>query len=94
MTKEEIESLRDLDRCLRFFYLCTVIQTDLKIERSILARSYYWYMKELADKNHRPELHDYLSRNYKRLHEWLTRHQPCFDHYAKTGEWNERKALS
>lgn len=93
MTDQEFALLADLDRCLRFFYLCTVLHTDLKIERAVVARSYYWYASLLLDTTKRPELAEYVRAHYRRLHEWLLRHQGCFKHYRDTGEWRECDAL-
>ncbi len=93
MSDEEFKLLQDIDRCLRFFYLCTVLHTDLKIERAIVARSYYWYASLLLDSGARPELAEYVRQHYRRLYEWLQRHKPCFQHYRDTGEWRECDAL-
>lgn len=93
LSNDEFELLQNLDRCLRFFYLCTVLHTDLKIERAVIARSYYWYASLLLDAQRRPELAEYVRMHYRRLYEWLQRHRDCFQHYRDTGEWRECDAL-
>lgn len=93
MSDQELQLLADVDRCLRFFYLCTVLHTDLRIERAVVARSYYWYASLLLDADQRPELAEYVRVHYRRLHEWLLRHRDCFRHYRDTGEWRECDAL-
>lgn len=85
----DIEVLKALDRCLRFFYLCTILHSDFKIEQSILARSYYWYARLLIDQESRPELAAYLARDYRRLSHWLHEHLPCFARYQETGTWDQ-----
>jgi hypothetical protein len=85
---EDIEMLHKLDRCLRFFFLCTVLSSDLQVEETAIARSYYFYLSILAEPGKRVELQQYLSRNYKRLDAWMKRHRDCLDRYRETGEWN------
>ncbi len=87
---EDLERLKALDRCLRFFYLCTVLHTDLKIEQAILARSYYWYARLLIDSERRPELATYVHQNYRRLSAWLHEYLPCFEAYRDSGRWDTR----
>lgn len=93
MSDQELQLLANLDRCLRFFYLCTVLHTDLKVERAVVARSYYWYASLLLDGQSRPELAEYVRIHYRRLYEWLQRHRVCFQHYRDTGRWRECDAL-
>lgn len=85
------DTLIELDRCLRFFYICSVFHTDLKIEKSILARSYYWHACTLTDAEKRPELEAYLRENYKRLSEWLDCQADYFEFYKKHGKWKAKK---
>lgn len=91
--RDEVADLIDLDRALRFFYVCTVLHGDLRIEQDVLARSYYWYANQLLDHEARPELHAYVERYFKRLHRWLVCHEPCFARYRKDGEWVEGLSL-
>lgn len=83
----EFERLQEIDRCLRFFYLCTVLHADLRIEQAVIARSYYFHANLLLDDKTRPDLATYVRRDYKRLTEWLTKNKPSFDHYRDTGTW-------
>jgi hypothetical protein len=46
---DDIEKLARLDRCLRFFFLCTVLNADLKVEEAAIARAYYYYVCVLAE---------------------------------------------
>lgn len=94
LDEDAVGVISELDRCLRFFYVCSVMHGDLRIEQSVVARSYYWYMRDLLDPDGKhPELLEYVKRYYRRLHVWLLRHEPCFEHYGKEGEWVSRKAL-
>lgn len=90
LSDSQIERLKEIDRCLRFFYLCTVLHTDLRIEQAILARSYYWYVRLLVDGTLRPELEEYVEANYRRLSQWVHEHLPCFDEYERSGRWKPR----
>lgn len=87
LRESDLELLREIDRLLRFFYLCTVLHTDLRIEQAIIARSYYFHAKLLLDDSVRPELANYVRKNYKRLTEWLVQNNPSFESYGSTGKW-------
>lgn len=90
----ELDRLAAVDRSLRFFYLCTVLHHDLKIEQDVVARSYYWFASQLLDRERRPELYRYVSTHYRRLHDWLLRHEPCFRGYQERGVWDPGLARS
>ncbi|MEQ9400233.1 MAG: GNAT family protein [Longimicrobiales bacterium] len=87
LTQDDERRLAEVDRTLRFLYLCTVLHSELRVEQSVLARSYYWYSQVVVHPSKRPELWAYVSENYPRLHEWLAVHEPCFDQYQATGRW-------
>ena len=93
LVDEEVELMIQLDRSLRFFYLCTVLQNDLKIEQGIITRSHYYYFAILDDRENRPDLDRYLSRYLPRLNEWLIRHRPALAHYRTTGTWQAWRAI-
>jgi len=86
--REDIESLARLDRCLRFFFLCTVLNADLKVEETAIARAYYYYICVLAEPGKRSELQAYIGKYYARLNSWMKRHKRCVDEYRKTGDWD------
>jgi hypothetical protein len=90
---EDIEMLARLDRCLRFFFLCTVLNADLKVEETAIARAYYYYVCVLAEPGKRCELQMYIAKYYARLNAWMKRHQRCMDEYRKTGDWDWRLVL-
>lgn len=85
---EDIEVLARLDRCLRFFFLCTVLNADLKVEETAIARAYYYYVCVLAESGKRCELQQYVAKYYARLNAWMKRHRRCMDEYRKTGDWD------
>jgi hypothetical protein len=85
---EDIEKLASLDRCLRFFFLCTVLNADLKVEETAIARAYYYYVCILAEPGKRCELQTYIAKCYVRLNAWMKRHQRCMDEYRRTGDWD------
>ncbi len=84
----DVESLARLDRCLRFFFLCTVLNSDLKVEETAIARAYYYYVCVLAEQGKRTELQAYISQFYPRLNHWMERHQRCMAKYRESGEWD------
>ena len=86
--QEDIAMLASLDRCLRFFFLCTVLNADLKVEETAIARAYYYYVCVLAESGKRCELQQYIGKYYARLNAWMTRHRNCMDEYRKTGDWD------
>ena len=88
----ELELIRQLDRCLRFFFVCTLLHADLKVEETAIARAYYYYVCVLAEHGRRTELAGYVQRYYKRLDQWMKIHEPCLDHYRDRGEWQKRLA--
>lgn len=85
---EDIDMLAKLDRCLRFFFLCTVLNADLKVEETAIARAYYYYVCVLAEPGKRAELQRYIRDYFARLDAWMKRHQRCMDNYRKTGDWD------
>jgi len=89
VSADDLKLQEELDRCLRFFYLCTVLHTDLKIEKAVVARSYYYYASLLLDPEDKPELARYVRKHMRRLTEWLERHKAAFSIYGATGEWRE-----
>jgi hypothetical protein len=89
---DDIEGLARLDRCLRFFFLCTVLNSDLKVEETAIARAYYYYVCVLAEPGKRTELRNYVSKYYVRLNAWMNRHQRCMSKYRATGEWDWKLA--
>lgn len=90
LNASDVNSLAALDRCLRFFFLCTVLTSDLKVEETAIARAYYYYLSLLAEPKKREELKQYITRNYKRLDTWMKRHKVCMERYRETGEWDWR----
>jgi hypothetical protein len=88
MSAPDVEVLAKLDRCLRFFFLCTILHTDLRVEETAIARAYYYYVCVLAEPDKRIELQEYIAKYYVRLDAWMARHQKCIEGYRKTGEWD------
>ena len=91
---EDIEMLARLDRCLRFFFLCTVLNSDLKVEETAIARAYYYYVCILAEPGKRLELQTYIAKCYVRLNAWMKRHKNCMEEYRRTGDWDWTLVLS
>jgi hypothetical protein len=89
----DVQILARLDRCLRFFFLCTVLNADLKVEETAVARAYYYYVCVLAEPGKRTELQAYIAKYYVRLNAWMKRHQPCLDEFRNTGKWDSTKVV-
>ncbi len=73
LVNEERAIIKDIDRCLRFFYLCSVMNNDLSIDKGSLSKAYYHYMDELVSDSN-PELKKYVSKYYPRLFCWINKH--------------------
>jgi hypothetical protein len=87
MTDDDAKTIRGLDRCLRFFYICTVL-ADMKVEEAVLAPAYYYYLTILADpvkpekRDQRKELRAYLKKYYPRLDTWIRSHKRTLDAFT------------
>jgi hypothetical protein len=79
-----LTKLTQIDRCLRFLYLCSVLNDTLRVDRALgveggaLRSAYYYYIGIILREEgvHRPELLAYTDRYYPRLTEWVQRHAP------------------
>jgi hypothetical protein len=89
-TDSSVEVLLRLDRCLRFFFLCTVLNADLRVEETVIARAYYYYLAYLAQAQGRTELQAYVKSEYPRLSSWIERNRAALDVYRQSGKWNPR----
>src|SRR4030095_7536657 len=74
---DEVQTLGKLDRCLRFFVVCAVLDKGLKIERKSLLLSYDYYVGILvnntkAGEYNRTELIKYVKDYYPTLLGWAT----------------------
>jgi len=82
----EVQVTTDLDRCLRFFVLCAVLNKDLGVEGNALLRSYYYHTALLAEISDPNAVEDadrrrsagemgllkwYLAAFYPRLCKWV-----------------------
>lgn len=82
----DVPALSDLDRCLRFLFLCAVLNKDLGVEGNALLRSYYYYAGLLAQISDPDAAEDdetreraremqhlawYLKKFYPRLCKWV-----------------------
>lgn len=70
LRETEFAVLKDIDRCIRFFYLCSVLNKDLAIDEEALARAYYHYTRGLLAER-RPALRAYVDEYYPRLYQWI-----------------------
>jgi len=75
--------MKRLDRALRFFYVCTILHDELRVDEGVVGRAYYYWLGIFV---HRKELHDYVKRDYKRLAQWLEENQARLEIYRQTGQ--------
>ena len=68
---EDAKILARLERCLRFFFLCTVLDSDLHVGENAIAGAYYHYFGVLANPGPRQELQLYIKKYYPRLDKWM-----------------------
>lgn len=83
LTDLQFATQKELDRALRFLYLCAVLHADLRAERGALARAYYQWLRTIMNPTDRPELACYVARYFPRTlewlvesHEWIREHVP------------------
>jgi hypothetical protein len=78
-----LKKLTELDRCLRFLYLCSLLNEALGVDHALgvkggaLRRAYYHYLGILLHDESgetRPELLAYTGRYYPRLTNWVQKH--------------------
>lgn len=77
-----LKKLTQLDRCLRFLYLCSVLNEALRVDRTLgvkggaLSRAYYFYIAILLPEHmqDRPELSAYTQLYYPLLTAWVREH--------------------
>lgn len=88
---DDAEVLAAIDRCLRFFVLCKVLNQDLGVEGNTLLRAYYYYLGVLAKvtdprtkdpkageavrKFRRGKFSAYLEEYYPMLCDWVDRNR-------------------
>lgn len=68
-----LERRDELDRALRFFYFCCVLNSRLDVDLATLKDAYYFYLREFVDAETRPELRSYVEEWYPRLFAWIRR---------------------
>ncbi len=83
LTEDEFNRVKELDRALRFFYVCTILHDELRVEEGVLGRAYYYWLGVFV---HREELHNYIKRDYKRLARWLQDNAARLEVYRQTGQ--------
>lgn len=80
--QNELRDLTDLDRCLRFFVLCSVLH-GLNVENKALRRAYYYHVKQLAEMTdsgsalalEREGFSDFLNTFYPTLCDWAQKNK-------------------
>jgi len=85
MTEDDQKTIAKVDRCLRFFYTCTVMDS-LGVEQDAIVRAYYFYFLLLL-KTPREDLHTYIRTGYPRLWQWLSEHEEAMKYFKQTGVW-------
>jgi hypothetical protein len=80
---KSLSKLTEIDRALRFLFLCSVLNETLRADRvfgakeGALHKAYYYYYGIMLDveKARRPEFDLYTKRYYPRLTEWVRKHE-------------------
>lgn len=93
---EHIKLLADLDRCLRFLFLCSVLNQDLAVEQNALVRAYHHYvgiLAELADKNNTKnvDLAQYIAKFYPTLCRWTNDNRALLAGYRAGQAWKPKR---
>lgn len=88
----DVQALINLDRCLRFFVFCAVLNQDLGIEGNALLRSYYYHTALLAEISDPEEAEDEerraLAREMQRLAWYLKKFYPRLCKWVKANRKN------
>jgi hypothetical protein len=98
LQEEERNTLGDLDQCIRFLYICSLLAGDkihAKGKTPILKRwtrslrpsrhlplAYYYYLNRLNDHQDRPELCEYVERFFPLMRGWLERNGEALQSYV------------
>jgi hypothetical protein len=82
----ERDTMLELDRLLRFFYVCTVLNGELHLEQDALGRVYYYWLGVINNEVKRKELFSYTQKYYRRLHDWLKEHREYLYDYRVSGQ--------
>jgi hypothetical protein len=94
LSDEQIKLLSDLDRCLRFLFLCSVLNQDLAVEQNALMRAYHHYVDILArmtdDDNSTPDLADYIKVFYPTLCKWTEENEGLLTSYRAGETWKAK----
>jgi hypothetical protein len=94
LKEEHIKLLGELDRCLRFLFLCSVLNQDLAVEHNALIRAYHHYvgiLAELADVNNTKnvDLAQYIAKFYPTLCRWTTNNRALLASYRAGQQWKQ-----
>lgn len=86
LSADKIKELADLDRCLRFLFLCSVLNRDLAVEQNVLFRAYYHYVNVLAkliekETKDASGLAAYLKEFYPTLSKWTNENKDLLVRY-------------
>ena len=97
LSDDQVKTLAELDRCLRFLFLCSVLSKDLAVEQHALIRAYCYYVSLLAkvtDKsvqnNVWEDLSRYLNEFYPRLCKWIDEYRQPLLVYRGGGLWKPK----
>lgn len=100
--EDDLTVLTNLDRCLRFFVFCAVLNKDLGVEGNALLRSYYYHMALLAEisdpdadaddeagtrARERTLLAWYLKEYYPRLCKWVKANRENLIRFRRGEDW-------
>lgn len=78
----EVKTLVNIDRCLRFFFLCSVLNKSLAVDVGVLSRAYYYYIGILARRDReRTALLTYIRTFYPSLQDWIKRNKRRLEKY-------------
>ena len=60
---------------LEIFFVCSVLNKDLSVEKGALVWAYYYYVATLGNSSETPERWEYIKDSYPRLSEWIIKNQ-------------------
>ncbi len=77
LTDAEHSRQAEVDRALRFFYFCSVLNSRLGVDLATLENAYSFYLREFINPEKRPDLRAYVERWYPGLFAWISKQKPA-----------------
>ena len=80
------KKLWQIDRALRFLFMCCELSQTIVLGRDVVEKSYYYYIGLLRTKKltEMPELEEYVCFNFPRLRDWIDKNEEKLQEFKPT----------